>query len=91
MKRIQINGDLTGIAADYHYVGTGDIGGAPTESSVKLMEAIVTKGKVSLPDPPSSPAEWEAEEEPGEVAREASTSGRWPDSGCLVESRPDVQ
>ena len=67
VKRIQINGDLTGIKADYHYVGTGDIGGAPTESSVKLMEAIVTKGKASLPEPSSSPAEWESEEEPGEA------------------------
>jgi alpha-mannosidase len=67
VKRIQINGDLSGIKADYHYVGTGDIGGAPTESSVKLMEAIVTKGKAALPGPSSSPAEWESEEEPGEA------------------------
>ena len=28
-KRVQINGDLTGIFADYHYVGTGDVGGSP--------------------------------------------------------------
>jgi alpha-mannosidase len=48
-KRIQINGDLTGVLADYHYVGTGDVGGAPGEASVKLMEAITTKGKTSLP------------------------------------------
>src|SRR5437868_2039134 len=67
VKRIQINGDLTGIKADYHYVGTGDIGGSPPESSVKLMEAIVTKGTASLPGPPSSPAEWESEQEPGEA------------------------
>lgn len=43
VKRIQINGDLTGIRADFHYVGTGDIGGAPDESSVKMMESIITK------------------------------------------------
>jgi alpha-mannosidase len=67
VKRIRLNGNLTGIKADYHYVGTGDIGGAPNEASVKLMEVIVTKGKVSLPEPPSSPAEWEAEEQPGEA------------------------
>ena len=67
VRRIQINGDLTGIRADYHYVGTGDIGGGPTESSVKLMEAIVTKGTASIPEPPSSPAEWESEQEPGEA------------------------
>jgi alpha-mannosidase len=47
-KRIQINGNLTGIFADYHYVGTGDVGGSPNESSVKLMEAITTKNRASL-------------------------------------------
>ncbi len=49
VKRIQIDGRLTGVFADYHYYGTGDVGGAPTENSVKLMEAIVTKGNISLP------------------------------------------
>src|SRR6202051_4271036 len=48
-KRIQTNGDLTGIFADYHYVGTGDVGGSPNESSVRLMEAITSKGKTTLP------------------------------------------
>src|SRR5262249_46218422 len=52
VRRIQINGDLTGIKTDYHYVGTGDIGGAPNEASVKLMEAIVTKSKALIPGPP---------------------------------------
>src|SRR6266480_21473 len=49
-RRIQINGDLTGIFADYHYVGTGDVGGSPNENSVKLMEAITTKSKAALPN-----------------------------------------
>src|SRR6266850_384856 len=49
VKRIQINGDLSGIFADYHYVGTGDVGGSPNENSVKLMEAITTKSKAALP------------------------------------------
>ena len=55
-KRIQINGNLTGIFADYHYVGTGDVGGSPNENSVRLMEAITTKRKTSLPQigPPSA-------------------------------------
>jgi alpha-mannosidase len=48
-QRIQTNGNLTGIFADYHYVGTGDVGGSPNESSVRLMEAITSKGKTSLP------------------------------------------
>jgi len=50
-RRIQINGDLTGVFADYHYVGTGDVGGSPNENSVRLMEAIVSKSKTTLPPP----------------------------------------
>jgi alpha-mannosidase len=53
VKRIDVNGKLTGVFADYHYVGTGDVGGSPNESSVSLMEAITTKGKTALP--PSGP------------------------------------
>src|SRR5213080_1833412 len=65
-RRIQTNGNLTGIFADYHYVGTGDVGGSPNESSVKLMEAITTRSKASLPQlfpfgstpaPPSPPVQ----------------------------------
>src|SRR5258706_1055473 len=48
-RRVQVNGALTGIFADYHYVGTGDVGGSPNESSVKLMEAIATRSQASLP------------------------------------------
>lgn len=51
VSRLQIDGNLTGIFADYHYYGTGDIGGAPSEASVKLMEAIVTRSKTVLPVP----------------------------------------
>jgi len=50
-RRIQVNGDLTGIFADYHYVGTGDVGGSPNQNSVGLMEAITTRTKTSLPPP----------------------------------------
>jgi alpha-mannosidase len=49
--RVKMNGDLTGVYADYHYYGTGDIGGSPQEASIAFMEAIVTKGKISLPPP----------------------------------------
>jgi len=52
VKRIDINGKATGVFADYHYVGTGDIGGATQESTVKLLEAIVTKSDTVLPTPP---------------------------------------
>jgi alpha-mannosidase len=46
-------------------VGTGDIGGAPAEDSVKLMEAIETKGTAVLPSPQSIISE---EEQPNTTA-----------------------
>jgi alpha-mannosidase len=49
VKRINLDGAVTGVFADYHYVGTGDIGGATRESTVKLLEAIVTKSETVLP------------------------------------------
>lgn len=47
--RVQNNGKVTGVFTDYHYFGTGDIGGAPSEDSVKRLEAIVTHGEVGMP------------------------------------------
>ncbi|HZW81255.1 MAG TPA: glycoside hydrolase family 38 C-terminal domain-containing protein [Candidatus Deferrimicrobiaceae bacterium] len=47
--RVELNGKVSGVFADYHYYGTGDIGGTPNEESVKRLEAIVTKGSASLP------------------------------------------
>lgn len=47
--RVEENGKVSGVFTDYHYYGTGDIGGSPDEDSVKRLEAIVTKGKTSLP------------------------------------------
>ena len=49
--RVEQNGTVTGSFTDYHYYGTGDIGGSPDEDSVKRLEAIVTKGSASLPPP----------------------------------------
>jgi alpha-mannosidase len=46
--RVMQNGKTSGLFTDYHYFGTGDIGGAPDENSVKLLEAIVTKGEANL-------------------------------------------
>ncbi len=51
VKRIEIDGKVTGVYADYHYVGTGDIGGGPDEETVRLLEAIVTHGE-AVPPPP---------------------------------------
>ena len=52
-SRIDIDGKATGVFADYHYIGTGDIGGATDEETVKLLEATVTKGEAVIP-----PAGW---------------------------------
>jgi alpha-mannosidase len=49
VKRIAIDGKATGVYADYHYIGTGDIGGAVDEESVKLLEATVTKSEAVIP------------------------------------------
>ena len=49
--RVAHNGKVSGLFTDYHYFGTGDIGGTPDEDSVKRLEAIVTKGSVGLPPP----------------------------------------
>ncbi len=52
VKRIELDGQVTGVFADYHYVGTGDVGGAARESTVKLLEAIVDKSETVLPPAP---------------------------------------
>lgn len=48
-KRVNRDGKVSGVFADYHYYGTGDIGGAPDEGSVKLVEEMVTKSMGALP------------------------------------------
>lgn len=48
-SRVENNGKLTGLYTDYHYYGTGDVGGSPDEDSVKRLEAIITKGTASFP------------------------------------------
>jgi len=53
-KRVELNGKASGVFTDYHYYGTGDVGGAPDEESVKRLEAIITKGTASLPPPDES-------------------------------------
>jgi alpha-mannosidase len=50
-SRIDLDGKVTGVFADYHYVGTGDIGGATDEESVRLLEATVTEGEAVIPPP----------------------------------------
>ena len=55
-KRVQTNGKSSGLFVDYRYYGTGDTGGAPREPSVKLMEAILSKGMAVIP-PPRTPGQ----------------------------------
>ena len=47
--RVENNGKVTGVFTDYHYYGTGDVGGAPSEDSVKRLEAILTHSQASIP------------------------------------------
>jgi alpha-mannosidase len=50
--RIQRNGEVSGLFTDYAYFGTGDIGGAPREFSVKMLDAVVSKKQTVIPPPP---------------------------------------
>ena len=63
--RVEQNGKVSGVFTDYHYYGTGDMGGTPNEESVKRLEAIVTKGTTSLPPQ-------------GELSFSGQTHAEWP-------------
>jgi alpha-mannosidase len=60
VNRVKLDGKATGLFTDYHYYGTGDVGGSPSPESVKILEATIDKGDVSLPP----------ERKPGESFRE---------------------
>jgi alpha-mannosidase len=48
-KRIAEDGQRSGLYADYHYYGTGDVGGAPKEASVAMVEqSLATAGPVKV-------------------------------------------
>ncbi len=71
LKRIQSNGMKSGgpgkgLFVDYHYYGTGDMGGAPRESSVAMVEkALATEGPIKVI---SSQADWMFKEITPEMA-----------------------
>ncbi len=48
-NRINLDGKVSGVFADYHYYGTGDRGGAPPDADARMIEAIVDKTKTTLP------------------------------------------
>src|ERR1039457_6612482 len=49
VKRAQLDGDVTGVYADYKYVGTGETRGAAQEYTARMLEAMVTKSETVLP------------------------------------------
>lgn len=51
VKRIALDGKVTGLFADYHYIGTGDTGGATKEYSARMLEAMINKSETVLPVP----------------------------------------
>jgi alpha-mannosidase len=67
VSRINLDGKVSGVYADYHYIGTGDIGGATDEESVKFLEALATKGSIVLP-PANDPSGSHANKLPSDYA-----------------------
>jgi len=65
--RVELNGKVSGAFTDYHYYGTGDIGGAPREKDVARLEAIVTQGMASLPQNGLLPREEQSDGPPVKV------------------------
>jgi alpha-mannosidase len=65
VDRIKLDGKVTGVFADYKYVGTGDIGGATNEDSVRILEATVTQSETSLPTPAGLPPAVDAKQKLG--------------------------
>jgi len=51
VSRVNLDGNVSGVYADFRYIGTGDTGGATDEETVRLLEAIETKGMAVLPGP----------------------------------------
>jgi alpha-mannosidase len=62
--RVNRDGKVSGVYTDYHYYGTGDIGGSPDENSVRLVEEMVTKSMGALP-PHSNDEDSDDENAPG--------------------------
>ena len=53
VKRVHLDGEVTGVFADYKYVGTGDTGGSTEDFTARMLEAMVTKSETVLPNPAS--------------------------------------
>ncbi len=56
LTRINTSAKSSGFFGDYHYFGTGDQGGAPRETSVRMVEeSVTTQGPIKVI---SGPADW---------------------------------
>ena len=51
VKRVHLDGAVTGVFADYKYVGTGDTGGSTEDFTARMLEAMVTRSETVLPNP----------------------------------------
>src|ERR1051326_8102047 len=47
-KRVARNGAVSGVFADYHYYGTGDTGGSPSETAVAMAERRAARADGAL-------------------------------------------
>jgi alpha-mannosidase len=74
-KRVQRNGEVSGLFTDYHYYGTGDVGGAPREPSVQLVESIVAKNDGPLRVISSTAEQMFVDIKPEQMARLPHYSG----------------
>ena len=89
-KRVQIDGDATGIFADYHYVGTGDVGGSPQPDSVRVMEDIITKS-IDAPPQPRIGGRGGAAGQLRRLPRPSDAIRRWTSESEMVQRRPAFQ
>ncbi len=49
IDRVQLDGKVSGLFADYHYYGTGDTGGSPRESSVRnVQQSVMSNGPLHV-------------------------------------------
>ena len=91
VKRVNLDGKATGLFADYHYYGTGDVGGSPEENSVKALEAIVDKGQAYAPASAATGRKVRAIPRAScQDRRTARSSRRRSAARDFLESRPDV-
>ncbi|MGB7562196.1 MAG: glycoside hydrolase family 38 C-terminal domain-containing protein [Candidatus Acidiferrales bacterium] len=68
--RVDLDGKVSGVYTDYHYYGTGDIGGSPDEASVKLIEEMINKSMGIVPPQRRDDDEDQHEEAPPATGHE---------------------